>query len=519
VGLSILGLSRFQFAMTTIYHFFFIPVSIGLALAVAIMETMYAVNKKPVYLNMAKFWGKIFLLSFAVGVVTGIIQEFQFGMNWSNYSRFMGDIFGAPLAIEALLAFFMESTFIGVWMFTWDRFKPGVHAIFMWLAWLGSTLSAIWILAANSFMQHPTGFEINKATGHVRLRSFMDVVSNPQLWRAFPHVLFAAVMTGGMIILGMSAFGMLHKRTQQHDGDRVFFTKSIRFGAVVALVGAIFAVYAGDLQTQFIIKDQPMKFAATEAIYEDTKDPAPWAVVSLINEKDKTAKSIEIPYMLSLLSYHKVSGSVKGMNTVDKELHEQYDAKFGKDMNYYLPVNALFWSFRFMALSAAIAGLASILALWFTRKGKNKGIGTDEGADDDTGTLMNYRWLLWIMGACTFTPFIGTTGGWLITELGRYPWIVYGLLTIADGVSPTATVPGLLFTNIVYFLLFLLLGAVMIFYSRRVLYQGPDGEGELPAGKTEKAQRKASAGAAVSDVSGAAAISGKTGAERGVALS
>ncbi|MCH4208895.1 cytochrome ubiquinol oxidase subunit I [Bifidobacterium sp.] len=501
MGLSILGLSRFQFAMTTIYHFFFIPVSIGLALAVAIMETMYAANKKPVYLKMAKFWGKIFLLSFVVGVVTGIIQEFQFGMNWSNYSRFMGDIFGAPLAIEALLAFFMESTFIGVWMFTWDRFKPAVHAIFMWLTWLGSTLSAIWILAANSFMQHPTGFEINKATGHVRLRSFMDVVANPQLWRAFPHVIFAAVMTGGMIILGMSAFGMLHKRTQQHDGDKAFFTKSIRFGAVVALVGAIFATYAGDLQTQFIIRDQPMKFAATEAIYDDTSDPAPWAVVSLINEKDKTANSIEIPYMLSLLSYHSTSGSVKGMNTVNKELHEQYDAKFGKDMNYYVPVTTLFWSFRFMALSAAIAGLASILALWFTRKGKD--------------TLMNYRWLLWIMGACTFTPFIGTTGGWLITELGRYPWIVYGLLTIADGVSPTATVPSLLFTNIVYFLLFLLLGAVMIFYSRRVLYQGPDGEGELPAGKARAAERTSPVSA-----QSTGSISGNAGGtERSVALS
>jgi cytochrome d ubiquinol oxidase subunit I len=155
VGLSILGLSRFQFAMTTIYHFFFIPVSIGLALAVAIMETIYAVNKNPLYLKMAKFWGKIFLLSFAVGVVTGIIQEFQFGMNWSNYSRFMGDIFGAPLAIEALLAFFLESTFIGVWMFTWDRFKPGVHALFIWLTWLGSTLSAIWILAGQQLHAAP----------------------------------------------------------------------------------------------------------------------------------------------------------------------------------------------------------------------------------------------------------------------------------------------------------------------------------------------------------------------------
>ena len=464
--MSILGLSRFQFAMTTIFHFFYVPLSIGLALCVAILETIYAVKKEEVYLKMAKFWGKIFLLSFAVGVVTGIIQEFQFGMNWSNYSRFMGDIFGAPLAIEALLAFFMESTFIGVWMFTWDRFKPGVHAAFIWLTCLGSVLSAIWILAANSFMQHPVGFEINKATGHVKLRSFADVIGNPQLWRAFPHVIFAAVMTGGMVLLGMAAFGLLHKKTQQSTSDRVFFTKSVRFGAVVALVGAALTIGAGDVQTQFIIQDQPMKFAATEGLYEDSSDPAAWSVVSLINESDKTAKGIDIPYMLSLLAYHRTSGSVKGMNTINQELHQQFDGKFGADMNYYVPVNVLFWSFRFMAAVGFGVALVSILALWFTRKKKD--------------TLFASRWKLWVLGVCTFLPFVGTTGGWLITELGRYPWIVYGLLTIADGVSPTATVGSLLFTNIVYFLLFLLLGGVMVYYSRRVLYQGPDGDGVVP---------------------------------------
>ncbi|MDN6485123.1 MAG: cytochrome ubiquinol oxidase subunit I, partial [Bifidobacterium mongoliense] len=281
--MSILGVSRFQFAMTTIFHFFYVPLSIGLALCVAILETMYAVKKHEIYLTMAKFWGKVFLLSFAVGVVTGIIQEFQFGMNWSNYSRFMGDIFGAPLAIEALLAFFLESTFIGVWMFTWDRFKPAVHAVFIWLVCLGSIMSAIWILAANSFMQHPTGFEISKQTGHVKLRSFTDVIGNPQLWRAFPHVIFGAVLTGGMVMLGMAAFGLLRKRTQHSDSDRIFFTKSVRFGAVVALVGAVLTIGAGDLQTQFIIDDQPMKFAATEGLYEDSGDPAAWTPVALID--------------------------------------------------------------------------------------------------------------------------------------------------------------------------------------------------------------------------------------------
>ncbi|MEK0308872.1 cytochrome ubiquinol oxidase subunit I, partial [Bifidobacterium favimelis] len=363
--------------------------------------------------------------------------------------------------------------------------------VFIWLTFLGSSLSAIWILAANSFMQHPTGFEIDKTTGHVRMTNFMDVLSNPQLWREFPHVFFGAVLTAGMVILGMSAWGLLRDRKQhaavspvpgsgsaevavEEDGEgagskRAFFTKSLRIGAVIAIVGSILVIVAGDLQTRFIIDDQPMKFAATEGIYEDTGDPAPWAVVSLINEGDKTSKGIEIPEMLSLLSYHSTSGSVKGMNTVNKELHEKYDAKFGKDMDYYVPVTTLFWSFRFMAAVGFASLILAALALWFTRRSKD--------------TLWSSNWKLWILGICTYLPFVGNTGGWLITELGRYPWLVYGLQTIADGVSPTANVPSLLFTNIVYFLLFLLMGGVMIFYARRVLHQGPDyrGEGLAPS--------------------------------------
>ncbi|MDN6899788.1 cytochrome ubiquinol oxidase subunit I [Oenococcus sicerae] len=455
LAMNVISLSRFQFAMTTLFHFLYVPLSIGFGLMVAIMETIYVKTKNPVYLKMTKFWSKIFLLSFAVGVVTGIIQEFQFGMNWSNYSRFMGDIFGAPLAIEALLAFFLESTMLGVWMFTWDRFKPAVHAIFMWLTWLGSALSALWILAANSFMQHPTGFMINTKTSHVKLTDFWSVISNEQLWYQFPHVIFGAFTTAAMVVAGMSAFGLIWK--QNHE----FHLKSLRLGLIVGLIFAVATIAAGDLQTRYIIKDQPMKFAATEGIYKNTTSPASWQAVALIDTKnEKVDQSIEVPYLLSLLSYHKLSGSVTGMTKVNKELHAKYDKKFGKNMNYYVPVKTLFWSFRIMAGGGSLIALVCVLGLFFSRKKKN--------------TLLEKKWLLWVLALTTFLPFIVNSCGWLITELGRYPWVVYGLQTIADAVSPTSTVGGLLFTNIVYFLLFAALGAFMFYYARKTLKDGPD---------------------------------------------
>lgn len=458
-ALSVLSLARFQFAMTTVFHFFFVPFSIGMALVTAIMETMYVHTKNETYKKMTKFWGKIFLLSFAVGVVTGIIQEFQFGMNWSNYSRFMGDIFGAPLAVEALLAFFMESTFIGLWMFTWDRFKPAAHAAMIWFVWLGTTLSAIWILSANSFMQHPTGFAINNVTHRVKLVDFGKVITNPQLWVEFPHVVFGAFTTAGFAVAGMAAWQLWKKR--QPD----FFKKSLRVGLWVGVLSALATVGFGDLQTSYMMNEQPMKFAATEGIYKDTKDPAPWTLVELIDTKDhKVSGNIEIPYLLSILSYHKTRGAVKGMDTVNKEMN----AKYGKDKNYYVPVKTVFWSFRVMAGSGVFLAIVGILGLWFTRKKKD--------------TIENKRWLLWILGMSLWLPFIANTGGWFITELGRYPWVVYGLYTIADAVSPTTTAGQLLFTNIVYFLIFSLLGGVMIYYSHRVLKNGPDADLETDYG-------------------------------------
>ncbi|AYM02803.1 cytochrome ubiquinol oxidase subunit I [Levilactobacillus yiduensis] len=455
LGLDILGLARFQFGMTTVFHFFFVPFSIGLAFVVAVMETMYAIKGDEDYKKMAQFWGKMFLYSFAVGVVTGIIQEFQFGMNWSEYSRFMGDIFGAPLAIEALAAFFMESTFIGMWMFTWGRFNKWVHTLFIWLVMFGSSLSALWILAANSFMQNPLGYIINQQTGHVQMVSFGAVLSNPQLWSEFPHVIFGAFVTASFVIAGCAAWRLLKK-------DHVtFYRKSLNVALVIGLIFSLGSIASGDIQSRYLINNQPMKFAAMEGLYKDSTNKGEWAAIAgFDNKQHKTTWSVDVPYVLNLLSYHKTTGTIKGMNTINKELHAKYDKKYGNDINYYVPTKTLFWSFRIMSGAGALFALLAIVGLFFNRK--------------KSQLIMKQRWFLYILGLCLWLPFVVNTAGWFITEFGRYPWVVYGLLTIADAVSPNVSVASLLTSNIIYFLMFAGMGVVMIVLCHRTLKAGPD---------------------------------------------
>lgn len=447
--MDILSLARFQFGMTTVFHFFFVPLSIGLGIAIAIMETLYVVKKDEIYKDMTKFWSKIFLLSFAVGVVTGIIQEFQFGMNWSEYSRFMGDIFGAPLAVEALLAFFLESTFIGLWMFGWDKFSKKLHLLCIWLVAIGSTISALWILAANAFMQNPVAYEIDVEGNRAILTSFSGLLKNHQLWAEFPHVIFGALVTGGFVIAGSSAWMMMKKK------DLPFFRKSIKFGLILGLVGSILTMGAGHYQMNMVAKDHPMKFAAMEGIYEDTESPAPWTIISGIDTKNKkTDWAIEVPYLLTLLGGQ---DSYKGMDNVNKDLHKEHDKQFGKDMDYYVPVKTLFWGFRFMAGFGTLMALMAVVGLFLLKNNK----------------LEKMNWLLILFTAGIFFPFISNTTGWLITELGRAPWTVYGLFTIADSVSPGVTAGNLLFSNIIYFSLFAVLGFVMVVKSKRELAKGP----------------------------------------------
>lgn len=464
--LTTVSLARFQFAMTTIFHFFFVPFSIGTALMVAIMETMYVIKKDENYKTMTKFWGNIMLLSFAVGVVTGIIQEFQFGMNWSDYSRFVGDIFGAPLACEALISFFMESTFLGLWMFSWTKVSAKLHALFVWLVVLGSMTSAAWILAANAFMQNPVGYTVRN--GRAEMTNFFAILTNKQFILEYAHVIAAAIALGGIVVAGMAAFAML-KRHQLSDLTQAIYKKSIKLGLIVTLVGSVGIMAVGDVQMQDLITAQPVKFAAMEGEYKDSGSPAAWTVLTFANKKTKTNSfSIKIPYMLSILSYHKLSGSVKGINSATKEVK----AKYGNH-DYTLPVMTMFLAFRIMGAFGGLLFVISLLGLFFIRRKKQ--------------TLYKHNWMLWILGLMTFVPFIANTCGWLITELGRYPWTVYGLFTIQQSVSPNVTVTSLIISNVVYFLVFSALAVTMVTLVVKEVKKGPEHESDQLAAKAAAA--------------------------------
>lgn len=456
--MSIVTLARFQFAMTTVFHFFFVPFSIGTAFAIAIMESMYVHTKNETYKKMARFWGNIFLLSFAVGVVTGLIQEFQFGMNWSDYSRFMGDIFGAPLAFEALVAFFMESTFIGLWTFTWDRVKPGLHSLFIWLTAIGSMISALWILTANSFMQHPVGYSIKN--GRAVMTDFGALLKNPQLWFEYGHVVFAALMMGGTIVAGLTAFQLLKKQSLSSE-VKDLYKKSMRLGLTLMLIFGALTVAWGDMQMKYLVKEQPMKFAAAEGVVTTTGKHAPWTIVGVYDTKTHESKgNLDIPYVLSVLTYDKTSGSVKGMKEINAQLEKKYGTKIdNQKISYYPPVNTVFYSFRIMAAVGGWMMLVSIVGLFLSRK--------------KAETLYKHKWTLWVVALTTFVPFIGNTAGWFVTEFGRFPWTVYGLFTIQQSVSPNVSVASLLTSNIVYFLLFTSLAIVMIYLVVRQLRKDP----------------------------------------------
>jgi len=437
-------LARWQFGITTVYHFLFVPLTIGLVIIVALMETLYVTRKDEKYKQMAKFWGKLFLINFAVGVVTGILQEFQFGMNWASYSRFVGDVFGAPLAVEALLAFFMESTFLGIWIFGWDRVSKGLHLAAIWLVALGTTLSALWILAANSFMQEPVGYAVRN--GHAEMTSFGALLTNPQLLFEFPHVWFGAVATGSFMVLGVSAYMLLRKR------DVHIFKPSFQIAVTLALISSVLVAVVGHGQAQHLVKEQPMKMAASEALWTNSPDVAPWSLVAVIDRKDhKDTMNIQIPGVLSLLAYNNLHGSVQGMD----ELQQQYVQKYGPG-NYIPPVQPTYWSFRFMVLAGS---LMILMAIWGqVMVARNK--------------LEKSRKMLRLFLPAIALPYIANTLGWIMTEIGRQPWAVFGLLKTTDGVSPTVTA-GMVGTSVVVFtLVYAIMAVICVFLFVRTVRQG-----------------------------------------------
>jgi len=418
-----LDLARWQFGITTVYHFLFVPMTISMAFLVAIMQTFWWRTADERWLRLTRLFGKLFLINFAMGVVTGIVQEFQFGMNWSDYSRFVGDIFGAPLAIEGLLAFFLESTFLGLWIFGWDRLKPGLHLMTIWLAAIGTALSAYFILAANSFMQNPVGFTMNEERGRAELTDFVAVLTNKVTLITVPHTLFAAFMVGGAFVAAVAMWFLIRRPEQ----DPIAFRKAARLGAVTLLVAGLGVVITGDIQGKVMTEVQPMKMAAAEALYEDADGKAPFSVLTVGTlDGSQPLFSVEIPGLLSQLATGGFDGEVRGINSLNEEYAKTYADSGMTDFAPNIPVT--YWSFRLMMGLGFLAMAASVWILWATRKGRVPTAGAKSSA-----------WLLRTSLVLPLLPLFANSFGWIFTEMGRQPWVVFGLMPTAAGVSPSVS--------------------------------------------------------------------------------
>jgi cytochrome d ubiquinol oxidase subunit I len=438
-----LALARMQFAATTVYHFLMVPLTLGLSIMVALMETLYVRTGKELYLRMTKFWGKLFIINFALGVVTGIVQEFQFGMNWSEYSRFVGDIFGAPLAIEALLAFFLESTFLGIWIFGWDKLSKGWHAAAMWLVALGSNISALWILIANSFMQEPVGYVLNN--GRAEMVDFFDLILNPNVWVMFPHTLAAGFTTAAFFVMGISAYHLLRKN--QVD----VFRRSFQIAAIVGMIATVLVALNGHSQAQHMVESQPMKMAAAEALYE-TESPASFSLLTIgdLTQREEVF-AIRLPRLLCLMAYNHLDCTIEGINDLQAKFEQQHGPG-----DYIPPVAFIYWTFRIMVgagfLMILLAGWGLFLVM-------------GEIVEDRPRALKVFQWAI-------FLPYIANTAGWLMTELGRVPWLVYGLMRLEDGVSTVVAGGNVLVSLIGYVLVYGALMAAMIYLMLKHIRSG-----------------------------------------------
>ncbi|WP_088317420.1 cytochrome ubiquinol oxidase subunit I [Kineosporia sp. R_H_3] len=436
--MSALDLARWQFGITTVYHFIFVPLTIGLSAMTAMMQTAWYRTGDERWLRLTKYFGKLFLINFAIGVVTGIVQEFQFGMNWSEYSRFVGDVFGAPLAMEALLAFFLESTFLGLWIFGWDRLSKGVHLATIWAAAIGVNLSAYFIIAANSFMQHPVGVKYNPETKRAELDSIVDVLTNPTTLAAFPHTVTAAFLTAGTFVAGIAGWQMVRNARAGDLAGAQLYRPAMRLALVVMVVSAVGVALSGDQQAKLMFQQQPMKMAAAEALCS-TETGAGFSIfaVGAVGADSCDVTNVSIPGGTSFLATGDFNGTLKGVN----DLQAEYSAKYGPG-NYIPSLPVTYWNFRLMMGFAAFAGVLALAGIWYTRKG---GVPTAP-------------WFGKLSLVATFTIFLANLTGWIFTEMGRQPWIVAPnptgdgnvRLTTASAVSPYVDVPSVALSLIVF---------------------------------------------------------------------
>ncbi|MFC5261083.1 cytochrome ubiquinol oxidase subunit I [Kribbella qitaiheensis] len=443
-----LDLARWQFAITTVYHFFFVPVTISLVAITAGLQTAWVRTGKDKYLRLTKFYGKLFLINIAMGVVTGLVQEFQFGMNWSDYSRFVGDVFGAPLALEGLLAFFLESTFIGLWIFGWDRLPKKVHLACIWMVVLGSQLSAYFILAANSWMQNPVGFRYNAERGRAELTDIGAVLTNKVVLVTYPHTIFAAFMVGGAFVAGVAIWHLV-----RHKGvDTDAFRTAMRLGAVVVLVAGAGVALSGDQQGKVMTEVQPMKMAAAEALYQ-TEKPASFSIFTIGTlDGSREIYSLKVPYLLSFLATGHFEDEVKGINS----LQEAYEKLYGPG-SYNPNIPLTYWAFRLMIGVGMASAAIAIWLLWTTRRGRAPA-----------------NWLAWVALPLPLLPLAANSFGWIFTETGRQPWLVFGLLLTAAGVSPGTTTSEVLTSMIGFTLLYGALAVVEVKLMFRAIRAGLD---------------------------------------------
>lgn len=445
-----LELARWQFGITTVYHFIFVPLTLGLSVLVAILQSFYYRTGDIEYKRLTKYFGKLFVIVFTLGIVTGIVQEFQFGMNWSEYSRFVGDIFGIPLAIEALMAFFIESTFLGLWIFGWTRLPKAVHLACIWLVAIASNLSAIWILMANSWMQVPVGYTL--VGGRAELADFIAILLNERLLVQMPHVILGGFITGGMFVLGMSGWMIL--RNKQPG----IFLKSAKIALVFTAVASLLTATTGHDQAQDTVQTQPMKMAAMEGLWE-TEEPASFSLFALINQEERTSvREIRLPYMLSVLAHNNLTSEVRGLNDLQAEMEEKHGPG-----DYMPPVAIVYWSFRIMVGLGFLFIIVTLRGLWLWWKGK----------------LERNRFFLKTSIVMLFLTFIANTAGWIVAEMGRQPWVVYELLLTADGVSPSVFESSIWITMIGFTIVYGVL-AVAAFYL--VWYFGKQGAPEEQEG-------------------------------------
>jgi len=440
-----IDLARVQFAFTSINHFFFVPITIGLAFLTALLQTAWYRSGRADYLRLTRFFGALLVINVAIGVVTGIVQEFEFGMNWGAYSRLVGNVFGAPLAMEGLAAFFLESVFLGLWLFGWDKLPRRVHLLTIWAVSFGSALSAAFIMAANSWMQHPVGYVM--VNGKPQLNDIWALLTNPVFVWGYAKVLFVSLVTGAMIMLAVSAWHLRHR------GEPEVFTRSARIALIVLVPAMLFTLLVGDELGVIEGKYQPMKIAAAEAQWT-TCQPCSFSLFQIGggNNDETPTQIIEIPHLLSLLATNHWNGQVVGMN----ELQAQYSKQYGPG-NYVPNVFIQYWSMRVMAYLGALVLLISLWGLWLIRRKK----------------LETSRIFLWVAIWSAVLPFAMNTAGWLLTESGRQPWIVQGIMLTKNGISPTVSVTWLWISLIAFILLYGTLGTVnlilMLRYSRRPL--------------------------------------------------